>query len=410
LKVLRVASYGLKNPGSNNRRNVQPVTRDAQLAIRNPQKMKLIVPDYISAIKPYTPGKPIEEVQREYGIDNSIKLASNENPLGPSPMAVAAIHRAIENLHRYPDAAGYELTQAIAQKYNIDSDRIVLGNGSDDIIALLTVVLLRSGDEVILPRPSFLFYEISICSSGALPVWVPLKSFKTDLEGMIQKISPKTRMIFLNVPHNPTGAVISRSDFEKFIAAIPPQIVIVLDEAYIEFVKDLNCSDSFEYLNADKPIVGLRTFSKAYGLAGLRIGYGVMPAVLAGLLNRVRQPFNVNVLAQVAAAAALSDVQFVQKTVGLVHAELQFFYTALEKLEVAYIRSEANFFMVEVGDGQTADDVFEKLLKQGVIVRSLASYGYPRHIRITIGKHEENIRFLEEFEKVLKHPASGVRR
>jgi histidinol-phosphate aminotransferase len=364
--------------------------------------MKLTIPDYFSKIKPYVSGKPIEEVQREYGIDNSIKLASNENPLGPSPMAVAAIRQAIENLHRYPDAAGYVLTQSIAQKYNIDPRSIVLGNGSDDIIALLTIVLLQPGDEVILPQPSFLFYEISIRSSGALPIWVPLKSFKTDLTAMIQKICPKTRMIFLNVPHNPTGAIISRSEFEEFIAAIPPQIVIVLDEAYIEFAKGLNCVNSFDYLKADRPIVGLRTFSKAYGLAGLRVGYGVMPAVLAELLNRVRQPFNVNVLAQVAAAAALNDAQFLQKTVDLVHAELEFVYAALQKLEVSFIRSEANFLMVETGDGRSADEAFEELLKQGIIVRSMTSYGYPRHIRVTIGKHNENVRFLEAFAKVIQ--------
>ncbi len=369
--------------------------------------MKLTIPDYFLKIKPYIAGKPIEEVQREYGIDNSIKLASNENPLGPSPMAVAAVRQAIENLHRYPDAAGYELTQSIARKYNIDPDSVVLGNGSDDIIALLTDVLVRPGDEVILPQPSFLFYEISIRSSGAVPVWVPLKLFKTDLTGMIQKINPKTRMIFLNVPHNPTGSIISRSDFEEFIAAVPPQVLIVLDEAYIEFVKDLNCVNSFDYLKTDKPIVGLRTFSKAYGLAGLRVGYGVMPAVLAELLNRVRQPFNVNILAQAAAVAALSDAQFLQRTVDLVHTELEFVYVALERLGMSYIRSEANFFMVEIGDGRTADDLFKELLKQGIIVRSMTSYGYPRYIRVTIGKHEENVRFLEALEAVLRYPSSG---
>ena len=363
--------------------------------------MKLKIPDYLSAIKAYVPGKPIEEVQREYGVDNSIKLASNENPLGPSPMAVAAIRQALANLHRYPDAAGYALTQAIARKYDIDPHSLVLGNGSDDIIALLTAVLLQPGDEVILPQPSFLFYEISIRRSGALPVWVPLKSFRTDLDGMIEKINPKTRMIFLNVPHNPTGAIISKSDFEEFIASIPPQIVTVIDEAYIEFVKDSNCVNSFEYLKADKPVVGMRTFSKAYGLAGLRVGYGVMPAVLAELLNRVRQPFNVNLLAQAAAVAALDDAQFLQKTVDLVHAELEFVYGALETLGVAYIRSEANFFMIEIGNGRTADDVFEEFLKQGIIVRSMTSYGYPQHIRVTIGKHNENIRFLEAFEKAI---------
>jgi histidinol-phosphate aminotransferase len=363
--------------------------------------MKLKMPHNISAIRPYVPGKPIEEVQREYGIDHSIKLASNENPFGPSPMALAAIKRALGNLHRYPDAGGYELTHSIAEKYNIDPGHIVLGNGSDDIISLLAAVLLNPDDEVILPRPSFLFYEISILGAGALPIWVPLKSFKTDLRGMVRSISPKTRMIFLNVPHNPTGTIISKSDFEDFIAEIPPQIVIVLDEAYIEFITDSNCANSLDYLKTDKALVGMRTFSKAFGLAGLRVGYGMMPLVLAEMLHRVRQPFNVNTLAQVAATAALNDVEFLKKTLDLVHDELQFIYAALDKLELSYIRSQANFLMIEIGNGQTADEIAEKLLMQGVIVRAMTAYGYPQHIRVTIGQHAENVRFIEALEKVI---------
>lgn len=363
--------------------------------------MKLVIPDNLKAIKPYVPGKPIEEVQREYGIDHSIKLASNENPFGPSPMAVAAIRQILGNLHRYPDAAGFELTHSIAQKYNIDPGNIVLGNGSDDIIALLAAVLLNPADEVILPQPSFLFYEISIRGAGALPIWVPLKSYKTDLAGMIRKISPKTRMIFLNVPHNPTGTIISKPDFDDFIAEIPPQIVVVLDEAYIEFVTDINCSNSFDYLKTDKPIVGMRTFSKAFGLAGLRVGYGVMPVELAELLHRVRQPFNVNTLAQAAAAAALDDEEFLKRTLRLVRDELNFIYTALDNRKINYIRSQANFLMIEISGGQTADEICEKLLMQGVIVRAMTAYGYPQHIRVTIGQHEENIRFLEALKKVI---------
>ena len=363
--------------------------------------MKLKIPDNLKAIKPYVPGKPIEEVQREYGIDHSIKLASNENPFGPSPMAVAAIQQVLGNLHRYPDAAGYELTHSIARKYDIDPDNIVLGNGSDDIIALLAAVLLNPADEVILPQPSFLFYEISIRGAGALPIWVPLKSFETDLAGMIRKISPKTRMIFLNVPHNPAGTIISKADFEEFIAEIPPQIVVVLDEAYIEFVTDTHCANSFDYLKTENTIVGMRTFSKAFGLAGLRVGYGVMPAELAELLHRVRQPFNVNTLAQVAAIAALDDAEFLKKTLRLVHDELQFLYTALDSLQISYIRSQANFLMIEIRDGQTADEICEKLLMQGVIVRAMTAYGYPQHIRVTIGQHEENTRFLEALKNVI---------
>jgi histidinol-phosphate aminotransferase len=364
--------------------------------------MKLKIPEYISKIKPYVPGKPIEAVQREYGIENSIKLASNENPLGPSPMAVEAIGQALDDLHRYPDAGGYDLTQAVAEKFNIDPASIVLGNGSDDIIALLAGVLLRPSDEVILPQPSFLFYEIALRSLGAKPVWVPLRSFKTDLAAMAAKISPKTRMIFLNVPHNPAGTIISKSEFENFIAQIPSDVVTVLDEAYIEFVKDADCTNSFDFLSGDQPIVGMRTFSKAYGLAGLRVGYGVMPPALAELLHRVRQPFNVNVLAQVAATAALKDSGFLNNTLQLVHTERELIYSALDKLDLPYVRSEANFFMIDVGSrGKSADDIFKKLLPRGIIVRSMTSYGYPQHIRVNIGKPEENIRFIEALRKVI---------
>ena len=364
--------------------------------------MKLKIPDYISAIKPYVPGKPIEAVQREYGIENSVKLASNENPLGPSPMAVEAIRQALDDLHRYPDAGGYHLTRAIAEHFDIDPASIVLGNGSDDIIALLTGVLLRPSDEVVLPQPSFLFYEIALRSLGALPVWVPLQSFKTDLAAMVEKISSKTRMIFLNVPHNPAGTIISKSELENFIAQIPPEVVTVLDEAYIEFVKDADCCNSFDFLTGEKTIVGMRTFSKAYGLAGLRVGYGAMSPVLAELLHRIRQPFNVNALAQVAATAALQDSDFLQETLQLVHGERELLYSALDNLDLPYIRSEANFFMVDVGSrGKSADDVFKKLLPLGVIVRSMASYGYSQHIRVNIGKPEENTRFLEALEQVL---------
>jgi histidinol-phosphate aminotransferase len=363
--------------------------------------MKIAIPDKLKAIKPYVPGKPIEAVQREYGIENSIKLASNENPFGPSPRAVAAIQQVLGDLHRYPDAGGYELTRAIAEKYRIEPANIVLGNGSDNIIALLAAVLLNPADEVILSQPSFLFYEISIRGTGALPIWVPLKSFKTDLAGMIRKINPKTRMIFLNVPHNPTGTIISGPDFESFIAEIPPQIVVVLDEAYIEFVADSNCLNSLDYLKTDKAVVGMRTFSKAFGLAGLRVGYGVMPVILAELLHRVRQPFNVNSLAQVAAAAALGDTAFLKRTLNLVHEELKFIYAALDKLGMSYIRSQANFLMIDIGKEQTADEISDRLLRQGVIVRSLTAYGYPQHIRVTVGKHEENTRFLEALKQVI---------
>ena len=361
--------------------------------------MKLSVPDYILSLKPYVAGKPLEELKREYGIDDAVKLASNENPLGPSPKALEAIRGDIEKLHRYPNGGGYDLCERISRRFKVRHENIVLGNGSDDIISMLTRVLLQPGDEAVLPQPSFLFYDIAIRTSGAIPVAVPLKSRVTDLDGMLDHISPKTRMVFVTNPHNPTGSIISKQALGIFIEALPANIVLVIDEAYIEFVRDRNCPNSIDYLNSDRLVVGLRTFSKAYGLAGLRIGYGFMPTRLAGILHRVRQPFNVNSLGQAAARAALEDEGFLKDTVQLVHDELDFMYAALDEHGIRYSRSQANFFLIHVD--KNADAVFEDLLKLGIIVRSMTSYGYPDCIRVNVGMHHENIRLLEALRKVL---------
>jgi len=361
--------------------------------------MKLSIPDYILSLEPYVAGKPLEELEREYGITNAIKLASNENPLGPSPLAARAIRKAIEKLHRYPNGGSYDLCQRISDRLNLKRENIVLGNGSDDIIAMLGQVLLQPGAEAILPQPAFLFYKIMISSCGAIPVGVPLKSHATDLDGMLDRISPKTRLIFLTNPHNPTGSLIAKKDFDSFIEDLPSNIVVVLDEAYIEFVRDTDYPNSAEYLQSEKTVVGLRTFSKAYGLAGIRIGYGLMPPFLTELLHRVRQPFNVNSLANVAAIAALDDKEFLASTLRLVHDELDFLYAGLDNLGIRYIKSQANFFLIQVG--KNADDVFEDLLKLGVIVRSMTSYGYPDCVRVNIGLHAENVRLLESLAKVL---------
>jgi len=362
--------------------------------------MKLSVPDYILSLKPYVAGKPLEELEREFGIRDAVKLASNENPLGPSPMALDAIRRSAANLHRYPNGGSYDLCHHLARQLNIKCENIVLGNGSDDLIAMLARVLLQRGDEVVLPEPSFLFYQIVIQSSGAVPVGIPLKSETTDLDGMLARISPKTRLVFVNNPHNPTGSLITKQALDAFVEALPTNIVLVIDEAYIEFVKDPRCPNSIDYLNSDKTIVGLRTFSKAYGLAGLRIGYGLMPSFLADLLNRVRQPFNVNSLAQEGAIAALEDEDFLANTVALVYDELDFLYAGLDDLAIEYLKSQANFFLIRVA--KSADEVFEDLLKQGVIVRSMTPYGYPDCIRVNVGRHHENVRLLEALEVVLK--------
>lgn len=362
--------------------------------------MKLSIPDHILSLKPYVAGKPLEELEREYGISNAVKLASNENPLGPSPMAVKAIQMAVEKMHRYPNGGSYDLCECLSQRLKVKRENIVLGNGSDDIIAMLAHVLLQPGDEAILPLPSFLFYDIAIRSCGAIPVGVPLKSLETDLDGMLERISSKTRLIFVNNPHNPTGSLISREKLDAFVSALPANIVLAIDEAYIEFVRDRDCPASIDYLDSGKIIAGLRTFSKAYGLAGLRIGYGLMPSFLAELLNRVRQPFNVNSLAQAGAIAALEDKKFLTDTIVLVYDEMDFMYAALDKLGIDYHESQANFFLIQVG--KDADKVFEDLLRQGVIVRSMTSYGFPDCIRVNIGLHQENVRLLEALEEVLK--------
>jgi len=361
--------------------------------------MKLSVPEYILSLKPYVAGKPLEELEREFGIRDAVKLASNENPLGPSPLALEAIRRSAENLHRYPNSGSYDLCQHLAGHLNLSCDNIVLGNGSDDLIAMLARVLLQPGDEAVLPEPSFLFYEIVIQSSGAVAIGIPLKSENTDLDGMLERIGPKTRLVFVNNPHNPTGSLIEKSALDAFVEALPANVVLVIDEAYIEFVDDPRCPNSIDYLASGKTVVGLRTFSKAYGLAGLRIGYGLMPAYFADLLHRVRQPFNVNSLAQAAAIAALEDQDFLAETVRLVNSELAFIYRSLDELGFRYCRSNANFLLIQVN--KKADDAFEDLLRQGVIVRSMSSYGYPDCIRVSVGHHDANVRFLRALENVI---------
>jgi histidinol-phosphate aminotransferase len=361
--------------------------------------VKLKVPEHILSIPPYVPGKPVEEAERERGIRDCVKLASNENPLGPSPKALGALRRALGSVHRYPDSAGYELTRKLAARLRLDPEQIVLGNGSDDVIGMLARSFLRPGDEVILPQPSFQMYEIEARASAAVPVPVPLNGFRTDLAAMAARLTPRTRMVFVNTPHNPTGSLVTRSELEAFMAHLPADVMLVLDEAYIEFARDPAGPDSLDYVRAGRPVVGLRTFSKVYGLAGLRIGYGLMSADVAEILKRVRQPFNVNLPAQAAAAAALDDSDFLSETLRVVHAGIDYLQEALARLGLECLPTQANFLMFRVpGD---AGRVFERLLDRGVIVRPLASYGYPDRIRVNAGRPEENRRFIEALREVL---------
>jgi histidinol-phosphate aminotransferase len=362
--------------------------------------MKLRIPEYIQAIDPYVPGKPLDALEREYGISDSVKLASNENPLGPSPMALAAVRQSMASLHRYPDGAGHRLSGKIARANGISPANVLIGNGSDDIIALLVRALVLPGDRVVVPRPSFLMYDISATAAGAVVDAVPLKEDLTmDLDAMAGRVGDDTRLVFVCNPNNPTGTVITRQAFERFLTRLPEDVVVVVDEAYIEFARNPDCLKTGRPEDLNRPVVTLRTFSKAYGLAGLRVGYGIMPAELAEVLNRVRQPFNVNSLAQDAAAAALDDRSFLRQTLDLVHRGLEDLYGELDRLGLRYFQTEANFFLIDVG--QPADTVFENMLRQGVIIRSMRAYGYPTCIRINVGLEAENRRFIRALETVL---------
>lgn len=361
--------------------------------------MALKIPDYIKHIAPYVAGKPIDEVEREYGITNSVKLASNENPLGPSPKAVKAMEAAIKKVHRYPDEPGFALLNRIADHTGVRPEQVIIGNGSDEVLGMLSLALLQPGDEVVVPSPSFLMYAIVTQTAGANLIEVPLKGLAIDLEGVLSKVTAKTRLIFICNPNNPTGAVVSREDFGRFLDALPEDLVVVVDEAYIQFVRDPQCAQGLDFMANGTPVVVLRTFSKAYGLAGLRVGYGVMPKEVADVLNKVRMPFNANAVAHAAAEAALDDEAFLRQSIDLAHQSLDMLYAELDKRGIGYHPSQANFFLVDVT--RDANQVFEEMLRQGVIIRSMAGYGFPEYIRVNIGLPDENRRFLEALDAVL---------
>jgi histidinol-phosphate aminotransferase len=353
----------------------------------------------IADIAPYVPGKPIEELTRQYGIARPIKLASNENPLGPPPIVLESIQKVLSSLHRYPDGAARILVAKLSRKLGVDEGCVILGNGSDEIIQLLALAYLNPGDQAVMSDPSFLMYEISVRTAGGVPVKIPLKNMTWDMDATLAAIGGRTRIVFVNNPNNPTGASISKAEFEAFLKRIPPSVIVCVDEAYIDFVRDQNCAIGTDYLKSDNTVAVLRTFSKIYGMAGLRLGYGILPAEICGILNRIRLPFNANSLAQAAATAVLDDDGFVEKTRKTVHEGLDYLYGQMERMGLPYVPSQANYFLVKMP--RKADEVFEALLQQGVIVRSMRAYGYPDYIRVSAGLFGENRRFVEALEAVL---------
>ncbi len=358
------------------------------------------IPNYIKSLIPYPPGKPIEELERQYNVKDPIKLASNENPLGPSPKAIEAIKLAANELHRYPDGSGFYLKEALAKKYGISQEEIILGNGSDELIDLLIRLLLEPGSKCITSHPSFLVYKKRVQSVGGENIIIPLKDFHHDLYKISNSVTENTRLIFLDNPNNPTGSTISRKDFNNFLRDLPKDLLVVLDEAYMEFCKDSNTPKGIEYLGKDSRVVTLRTFSKAYGLAGLRLGYGIMHKNIASYIERIRQPFNVNSLAQKAAIAALNDKEHFEKTLSNTWEGIKFISDKLSKLGCTVYPTNTNFLLVDIS--VDANLVYEEMLKKGVIIRSMASYGFHSFIRVTVGTPQENERFITSFKEVIK--------
>lgn len=361
--------------------------------------MKLAIPDHIKHLTPYPPGKPLEELEREYGITGSIKMASNENSLGPSPKAVAAISTALTKLHRYPDGSCYYLGQALAAKLGVRPEQIVFGNGSDEIIALLAAALVMPGDEVISSKPSFLVYPKVAQAQGGINRVVPLNGMHHDLQAILGQITERTRLIFLDNPNNPTGTIFSKEAFQSFLNQVPDHVVTVLDEAYIDFTDPAHRIDVRDYLDDAHPVVGLRTFSKAYGLAGLRVGYGLMSPQIADCLHRVRGPFNVNSLAQVGAIAALEDSEHYEKTLAMTREGISWLTEQLSTLGLNPLPTHTNFFLVDLH--RESKEFYQALLRKGVIVRPMSAYALPTFIRITVGTAAENSRLVDAIRDTL---------
>ena len=350
----------------------------------------------LGAVTPYTPGKPIEEVQRELGLPSAMKLASNENPLGPSPKALEAIAKALPSLHRYPDASCYYLVRKLAEHMGVEPEQVVVGNGSDEIITLAARALVNPGEEVVIAEPTFLIYKICAQLAEAKTVTVPLKDFRYDLAAMRRAVTPRTKLVFIANPDNPTGSYSTRAEVEAFMKDLPPTVAVFFDEAYAELVDAPDYPDTRPWLTKH-PVIIARTFSKAYGLSGIRVGYGVAPAELAAALQRVREPFNVNSLAQVAALAALDDAAHLEATRALLRREKPLIYAALKELGLPYVPSATNFILFHAG--KKAPEVVKGLLQKGIIVRHMAAWDLPEHVRVTVGLPAENQAFIRALKE-----------
>jgi len=374
-----------------------------------PQRFSIneLLPPWASRIRPYPPGTPIEEVERELG-HTAVKLASNENPLGPSPRALEAVRHCVDRVHFYPDGGGYYLRKKLAEFQQIGMPQIILGAGSTDLIELAARTFLTAGDQGITSQSAFYIYRLAIEEMGAELVQTPLRDSAFDLAAIAHAVTQRTKIIYIANPNNPTGRMVTAEVMDRFLDALPPRVLVVLDEAYYEYVRGPDYSHSLDYVRNGRNVLVLRTFSKVYGLAGLRLGYGMGNPDLIEALNRLRSPFNANSLAQAAGLAALDDHEHVARSVESNAREMKFVTEELTLAGVRYTPSAGNFLLVDTG--RDCEEDFIRLMHEGVIVRPMKLYGFPASLRVTIGKHEDNEKFLEGLGRVARMSARGIKR
>lgn len=353
----------------------------------------------VRTLEPYQPGKPLSELEREYGIRDAIKLASNESPLGPSPQALAAARAALGECARYPDGGGFELKRALAAKLGVVPAQITLGNGSNDVLEFVVRAFVTPQDEVIYSQHAFAVYELATRAVGAKPVVTPARDWGHDLAAMRAAVGARTRLVFIANPNNPTGTWVTASALEDFVRGLPQHVLAVIDEAYFEYVAERDYPNAVTWVARYPNLIVARTFSKAYGLAGVRVGYGISSPEIADFLNRVRQPFNVNSVALAAAAAALADSAHLARAIEINRTGMRELAAGLRALNIDYIPSAGNFVCIDLG--RPAAAIYEALLRCGVIVRPIANYGMPNHLRVTVGLPAENERFLAALKQAL---------
>lgn len=361
--------------------------------------MRRSVNKTILNVKPYVPGKPIEEVKRDLGLKEVIKLASNENPYPPSSKVLSAISKASQTINRYPDSDCYYLRAALAKKLNVRPSQLIFGNGSDEIIVLAVRAFVKKTDEVVMAKPSFLIYDIASRLAGANVKAIPLDGFRYNLDGMKKAVTKRTKIVFLGNPDNPSGTYFTDKEINRFLKGLSKDILLFIDEAYYEYVTQKNYIDSIKLLKNHRNVVVTRTFSKMYGLAGLRIGYGVADEELVGYLNRIREPFNVNSIAQAAALACLKDQRYYSGIAKKVEIQKQYLYNQFKQLNIEYVESYTNFILIRTVI--PASGLAAQLLRKGIIVRDMSIWGLKNYIRVTVGTEKENMKFISVLERIL---------